>query len=85
MVTLDFFNWLEKKIPEIQNSQFVYDPTETFSVGSDFTMVLAGGIGYDRYFRFDFIKKSVRKYLDKHIPDEDLKKSLKQAVSLHHG
>lgn len=40
-VTLDFFNWLEKKIPEIQNSQFVYDPTETFSVGSDFTMVLA--------------------------------------------
>lgn len=41
VVTLDFFNWLEKKIPEIQNSQFVYDPTETFSVGSDFTMVLA--------------------------------------------
>ncbi|MCM1073060.1 MAG: LCP family protein [Bacteroides sp.] len=41
VVTLDFFNWLEKKIPEIQNSQFIYDPTETFSVGSDFTMVLA--------------------------------------------
>ena len=61
VVTLDFFNWLEKKIPEIQNSQFVYDPTETFSVGSDFTMVLAGGIGYDRYFRFDFIKKKCKK------------------------
>ncbi len=40
-VTLDFYNWLEKKIPEIQNSQFIYDPTETFSVGSDFTVVLA--------------------------------------------
>ena len=41
VLTLDFFNWLEKKIPEIHNSQFLYDPTETFSVGSDFTMVLA--------------------------------------------
>lgn len=40
-VTLDFYNWLEKKIPEIQNSQFIYDPIETFSVGSDFTVVLA--------------------------------------------
>lgn len=40
-VTIDFYNWLEKKIPEIQNAQFVYDPTEMFSVGSDFTIVLA--------------------------------------------
>lgn len=40
-VTLDFYNWLEKKMPEIQNLQFVYDPTESFSVGSDFTLVLA--------------------------------------------
>ncbi|MCQ2738931.1 MAG: LCP family protein [bacterium] len=40
-VTLDFFNWLEKKIPEISGYQFIYDPTENFSVGSDFTIVLA--------------------------------------------
>ena len=40
-VTLDFFNWLQKKLPELQSTQFVFDPTETFSVGSDFTLVLA--------------------------------------------
>lgn len=40
-VTMDFYNWLEKKLPEIQNSQFIYDPTEMYSVGSDFTIVLA--------------------------------------------
>ena len=40
-VTVEFYNTLEKKIPEIQNYQFVYDPTENFSVGSDFTIVLA--------------------------------------------
>lgn len=40
-VTLEFFNNLQKKIPEIHNNQFVYDPTENFSVGSDFTIVLA--------------------------------------------
>lgn len=41
VVTLDFFNWLQKKLPELNNAQFVYDPTETFSVGSDFTVVMA--------------------------------------------
>ena len=41
-VTIEFYtDYLEKKIPEIQNMQFVYDPTENFSVGSDFTIVLA--------------------------------------------
>ena len=40
-VTMDFFNWLQKKMPELQDVQFVYDPTETFSVGSDFTIVIA--------------------------------------------
>ena len=40
-VTLEFFNMLQKKIPELHNNQFVYDPTENFSVGSDFTIVLA--------------------------------------------
>ena len=42
-VTVDFLNWLQKKMPELNNMQFVYDPTETFSVGSDFTLVLAEG------------------------------------------
>lgn len=40
-VTLEFYNNLQKKLPEIHNNQFVYDPTENFSVGSDFTIVLA--------------------------------------------
>lgn len=40
-VTTDFYNWLQKKVPEIHNMQFIYDPTEMFSVGSDFTVVLA--------------------------------------------
>lgn len=41
VVTLEFFNHLQKRIPELHNSQFLYDPTENFSVGSDFTIVLA--------------------------------------------
>lgn len=40
-VTMEFFNWLQKKMPELQDMQFIYDPTEMFSVGSDFTVVLA--------------------------------------------
>ncbi len=40
-VTLEFFVSLQKKIPELKNYQFVYDSTENFSVGSDFTVVLA--------------------------------------------
>ncbi len=42
-VTIEFLNWLQKKMPELNNMQFVYDPTETFSVGSDFTVILAEG------------------------------------------
>ena len=42
-VSIDFFNWLQKKMPELNKMQFVYDPTENFSVGSDFTIVLAEG------------------------------------------
>ena len=40
-VTMEFFNWMQKKLPELNNMQFIYDPTEMFSVGSDFTIVLA--------------------------------------------
>ena len=42
-VSVEFYNWLQKKIPELNKLQFVYDPTENFSVGSDFTIVLAEG------------------------------------------
>ncbi len=40
-VTLEFYNSLQRRLPEIRNNQFIYDPTENFSVGSDFTIVLA--------------------------------------------
>ena len=40
-VTIDFLNWLQKKMPELNNIQFIYDPTGTFSVSSDFTVILA--------------------------------------------
>ena len=40
-VTMEFFNYMQKKMPELNNMQFIYDPTEMFSVGSDFTIVLA--------------------------------------------
>jgi hypothetical protein len=41
VITMDFFNWLQRKMPELHDMQFIYDPTEMFSVGSDFTVVLA--------------------------------------------
>lgn len=43
VVSVDFFNWIQKKIPSTNKMQFVYDPTENFSVGSDFTIILAEG------------------------------------------
>ena len=42
-VTVDFYNWLQKKMPQLNKVQFIYDPTGNFSVGSDFTIVLAEG------------------------------------------
>lgn len=42
-VSSDFFNWLQKKLPELDDMQFIYDPTEAYSVGSDFTIVLSEG------------------------------------------
>lgn len=43
VVTVDFFNWLQKKMPAMNKMQFIYDPTENYSVGSDFTIILAEG------------------------------------------
>ena len=43
VVSVEFFNWLQKKIPNLEEMQFIYDPTENYSVGSDFTVILAEG------------------------------------------
>ena len=40
-VSSDFISWLKKKIPEVKNSQFVYDPIRMYCVKSDFTIVIA--------------------------------------------
>lgn len=40
-VTLEFFNHIQKKLPSLHGFQFIYDPTDNFSVNSDFTIVLA--------------------------------------------
>ena len=42
-VSIDFYNWLQKKMPSLDKLQFIYDPTGNFSVSSDFTIVLAEG------------------------------------------
>ena len=42
-VSIDFYHWLQKKIPDLDKMQFIYDPTENYSVGSDFTIVLTEG------------------------------------------
>ena len=42
-VSVDFYNWLQKKVPELNKMQFIYDQTENYSVGSDFTIVIAEG------------------------------------------
>ena len=41
-VTNDYFNWLKKKTPSIIGYQFVYDPTNNYCSGTDFTVVIAG-------------------------------------------
>lgn len=41
-VSNDFFNWLKKKVPEIKNSQFVYDPNKFYCANSDFVVIMSG-------------------------------------------
>lgn len=41
-VSNDFFNWLKKKVPEIKQSQFVYDPNKYYCVDSDFVVIMSG-------------------------------------------
>ena len=40
-VSAEFINWLRKKIPEVKNAQFVYDPIRMYCVKSDFTIIIA--------------------------------------------
>jgi len=41
-VSNEFFNWLKKKIPSINQDQFVYDPNGFYCNNSDFTIIVAG-------------------------------------------
>lgn len=41
-ISNDFFNWIKKKVSNMQNIQFVYDPVKNFCPKSDFTIILAG-------------------------------------------
>ena len=41
-VSIDFFNWLKKKAPEIRHNQFVYDPNKYYCSNSDFVVILSG-------------------------------------------
>lgn len=41
-VSGDFYNWLKKKVPEIKQSQFVYDANKYYCVNSDFVVIMSG-------------------------------------------
>lgn len=41
-VSNDFFNWLKKKVPEIKQNQFVYDPNNYYCSDSDFVVIMSG-------------------------------------------
>lgn len=41
-VSSDFYNWLKKKVPEIKQTQFVYDANKYYCVNSDFVVIMSG-------------------------------------------
>ncbi len=41
-VTNEFYNWLKKKVPNIDGNQFVYDPNKYYCSGSDFVVIVSG-------------------------------------------
>ena len=41
-VSNEFFNWLKKKVPEINHNQFVYDPNRFYCSDSDFVLIMSG-------------------------------------------
>lgn len=40
-VSNEFFSWLKKKVPDIQNNQFVFDPNKFYCPDSDFVIVVS--------------------------------------------
>lgn len=40
-VSNEFFNWLKKKVPEIKENQFVYDPNKSYCSSSDFVVIMS--------------------------------------------
>jgi len=43
-ITNDYYNWLKKKTPSLIGFQFVYEPVDYYCNGTDFTVVIAGGV-----------------------------------------
>lgn len=41
-VTPEFYNWLRKKVPDINSRQFVYDPVNYYCADTDFTIIITG-------------------------------------------
>lgn len=41
-VTVEYYNWLKKKVPSIKGFQFVYEPVNYFCGETDFTVVVTG-------------------------------------------
>lgn len=41
-ISNEYYNWLKKKTPSIIGYQFVYEPTNYYCNGTDFTVVIAG-------------------------------------------
>jgi len=41
-VSSEFFNWLKKRVPDIKNNQFVYDPNNYYCSSSDFVVIMSG-------------------------------------------
>ena len=41
-VSGDFFDWLKKKVPELKDNQFVFNPTRMYCGGVDFTVIVSG-------------------------------------------
>lgn len=41
-VTKEYYHWLQKRVPDVQTRQFVYDPVNYYCSDTDFTIILAG-------------------------------------------
>lgn len=39
-VSTEFFDYVRKKLPQIRNCEYIFDPSRNYSVNSDFTIVL---------------------------------------------